>query len=288
MLLSVTSSETVSETPQALRDMPSFPPIAARLFRLISQDEPCFKEIADLIRVDVAFSTEILRLANSPVFAFRHEILDIPHAVAVLGLNRLSGLIMTVTMKDLLLNAKHHESLKRCWRHNLACALAGELLAEASWIDKGLGYTAGLLHDVGMLAMACSNIDIYNRLMGIDNHNMDNFRESERKLLGIDHCEAGRWLLEDLELPVVFQQAASRHHDPPSDDEFESTDLVRKACQVADMTGFAVCGEPPPWDPRVPLSWLNEPAQERFKDKFEGLPENIAMKINSFDCDFLI
>ena len=288
MLLSVASTETVPDPPQALRNMPPFPPVAARLIRLISQDEPCFKEIADLIRVDVAFSTEILRLANSPVFAFRHEIVDIPHAVAVLGLNRLSGLIMIVSMKDLILGARHHDSLKQSWRHNLACALAAELLAEASWIDKGLGYTAGLLHDVGMLAMACSNIDIYTRLMGTDEHDMANFRECERELLGIDHCEAGRWLLEDLELPVVFQQAAARHHDPPSDDEFESTDLVRKACQVADMTGFAICGEPPPWDPQVPLSWLNESAQERFKDEFKDLPDNIAMKINSFECDFLI
>ena len=283
--MSSTVSDNVAAKPRALRDLPPFPPVAARLMRLVSEDEPCYKEIADLIRADAAFSTEILRLANSPVCALRYEIFDVPHAIAVLGLNRLSGLVMTVAMKDLLLLAGHHEALKKCWRHNLACALSTELLAEACWVDKGLGYTAGLLHDIGMLALVACNADDYAELLG-SNDDVAALREREQGLLGLDHCEAGRWLLEDWELPLEFRQVAARHHDPAGEDDLEITDLVRKGCQMAGMAGFTVCGEAPPWEVEVPLEWLREEARDRFREAFEALPLAIADKINSFDCDF--
>lgn len=286
--MSTTVCDNVAAKPRALRDLPPFPPVAARLIRLVSEDEPCFGELADLIRSDAAFSAEMLRLANSPVCALRYEILDVPHAIAVLGLNRLNGLVMTVAMKDLLLLAGHHEALKRCWRHNLACALSAELLAEASWVDKGLGYTAGLLHDVGMLALAAVNPDPYTDLIKRDQYDVAEHRRRERELFEIDHCEAGRWLLEDWGLPAVFQQVAARHHDACREDDLEVTGLVRKSCQVADMAGFTVCGKAPPWDPEVPLGWLNEPARIRFKEQFEDLPITVATKINTFDCDFLL
>ena len=286
-MLNATIGEDVAVRPPALRDLPPFPPVAARLMRLISQEEPSFKELADLIRADAAFSAQILRLANSPVFAFRHEILDIPHAIAVLGLNRLTALVMTIAMKEFIFAAKHNDAIRKCWRHNLACALSSELLAAAFWVDKGLGYTAGLLHDVGMLALAASNPETYATLVNCDGYDIAAFRERERELLGLDHCEAGRWLLEEWDLPKEFRQVAARHHDLPREDDLEITGLVRKGCQLADMTGFAICGEGPSWDPDVPLSWLHEPARLKFSEQLEDLPMTIATKINSFDCDFL-
>lgn len=272
--------------PPALKDLPPFPPVAARLMHIVSREEPSFRDLANLIRADVAFSAEVLRLANSSLFSFRYEIVDIPHAIAVLGLNRLIGMVMTVAMRKSLLGSRQSKALTCCWRHSLACALGTELLAEASLVDKGLGYTAGLLHDIGMLALVACNSDAYAELLG-SNDDAAALRQCEQELLDLDHCEAGRWLLEDWELPMEFRQVAARHHDPPREDDLEITDLVRKGCQMAGMAGFTVCGEAPPWDAEAPLEWLREAARDRYREAFEALPLAIAAKINSFDCDFL-
>jgi len=270
-----------------LRDLPPFPPIAARLMRLISEEEPHYKDLADLIRADPAFAAEILRLANSPVFGLRSEIGDIMHAIAVLGLNRLRGLIITVAMKEFVFGIRQHEALRRCWRHNLACALVSEVLAEAWWLDKGLAYTAGLLHDIGMLALVASQPEQYAGLINNSAYDPASFLASERELFGIDHCEAGRWLLEDWGFPAQFQEVAAGHHAAHHADGPGTTKLVHFACKTADTAGFAAYGEAPPWDPEAPLSWLPEPARIRFNGRMEGLPVAIACKINLFDCDFL-
>ena len=52
--MSSTVINNVAAKPRALRDLPPFPPVAARLMRLVSEDEPCFGELADLIRSDAA------------------------------------------------------------------------------------------------------------------------------------------------------------------------------------------------------------------------------------------
>ena len=141
--MSSTVSDNVAAKPRALRDLPPFPPVAVRLMRLVSEDEPCYKEIADLIRAAAAFSAEILRLANSPVCALRYEVFDVPHAIAVLGLNRLSGLVMTVAMKDLLLLAGHHAQLSE-WRRRAALrrtwAERPDLLRNAPLSEVDLAY----------------------------------------------------------------------------------------------------------------------------------------------------
>jgi putative nucleotidyltransferase with HDIG domain len=279
----------IATKPAALRDLPPFPPVAARLMRLLAQEESTpLRELADLIRTDAVFSAQVLRLANSALIGLRSPVMDILHAVAVLGLKRITGLVMTVAMKDFFLNAKQHEVVRRCWQHNLATAVTAELLAEASWVDKAIGYNAGLLHDVGLLALATAHPAKYDRIIKSAGGDAQAFRQRELELIGIDHCEAGRWLLESWGFGDEFQQIAAKHHDPPGKAELEVTVLTRNACMAASMAGFGFWNSDANWDPETPLSWLCEPARERFRPRFEDLPFQIATKINSFNCEFLL
>ena len=56
---------------------------------------------------------------------------------------------------------------------------------------------------------------------------------------GVDHCEAGAWLIEHWKLPTAFVDVALNHHAPKSDGN-ELTMLVHAACAVADRLGFSV------------------------------------------------
>ncbi len=284
--MSATAEQPVAARPPALQNVPPFPPVAARLMRLVSDDDFSYKDVADLIRADAAFSVEVLRLANSSVFGFRYEIKDIPHAIAVLGLNRLRAIVMTLAMKDFLVNARQHEALQRTWRHNLACALSCELLSKAFWVDSGLAYTAGLLHDVGMLAMVTTHIEEYSELVQLRTLDPASFLQRERELLGIDHCEAGRWLLMDWGLPPEFTEAAARHHDAQQPADAEITSVVQLGCATATLAGFSVCDTLQEWDQELVLSQLPENSREKFRAELEDFPLTIATKINSFDCDF--
>ncbi|MCP5118371.1 MAG: HDOD domain-containing protein, partial [bacterium] len=184
------------------------------------------------------------------------------------------------------LTGGQQDALRRCWRHNLACAMVTELLADACFIDKGLGYTAGLLHDVGRMALISAQGDDYAELIGSQS-DLLTLIEAEHDRFGINHCEAGRWLLENLGLPEEFQEVAALHHEPPDRDQLSAPGLVHIGSGTADMAGFNGVGSAPPWDATWPLSWFNDAIRDRFRDRVEELPLDIATRINAFDCNFL-
>lgn len=274
---------------QIVKNLHPLPVIAVRLMRLVSTDEVVFRRAADLIRCDVAFSAEVLRVANSPLLGCRQEIRSILHAMAILGLDRIKGLVMTVALRNFLTNALTNPVLVRCWRHSLATALICEELAVASWLDRDKYYTAGLLHDLGRLALLATYPDDYARLLedadAAESGDID-IIESERERFDADHGEVGAWLAEDWGFPAEYAQIAAHHHDTPALGRFDVVAGVHLGCVLADMLGFQVAGP-------VPLLSLEE-----LKPQFPGCcwdrvkPEHellltIAGKINALECSLL-
>jgi len=273
--------------PRVLLTFPAFPPVAAQLLRLVSQERVSYQQITELIRADAAFATEVLRLANSAIFCLRYEVVSILHAISVLGINRLKGLVIMVAMRDFLKGASPLAAMRKSWRHNLACALASEVVAEACWVDKGFGYTAGLLHDVGMLALVASRPEEYGALVNDPGLDVKSFLERERELVETDHCEVGHWLLAHWGLPKAFWEVAARHHELPGLNELEMTGVVRLGCRTASMAGFPAAGEAPAWEPQRLQRWIPEASWDALQSQLNSLPEAIACKINLFDCEFL-
>src|ERR1700722_4322995 len=117
------SGVEMAAKPWALINLPPFPAVAARVMQLLSQDSSGLKELAGVIRTDVAFSSELLTLANCPLFATSAEIKTVLHAAALLGLNRVKGIAMTISLRSYLTDSLRMPALLACWRHSLACAI---------------------------------------------------------------------------------------------------------------------------------------------------------------------
>ena len=233
--------ERSTEAPWALCKLPAFPPIATRLLQVMSKEDVEIKALTRLIGSDVAFSAEILRLANSALFGLEFQIDSLSHAVVILGLARVKSLAMTVAiMKGYLKGVLKSEILRRCWCHSLACAYLAEELAPACGLDQEQAYTAGLLHDIGRLSILVSYPMEYTNLLQVAEENAFDVIECERQLFDIDHCEAGRWLAEHWNLPKEFAEVAGGHHQEPGGNQFGLVELVRVACMLSESIGFQV------------------------------------------------
>src|SRR5437016_13440930 len=92
--------------PWALKNLPPFRPVAVKLLRLTAQDDVPLNRIQAVLRTDVAFSAEVLRLANSALIGSRNVAGNVAHAVALLGLEPLKGLSMTIAMRAFLSKTK--------------------------------------------------------------------------------------------------------------------------------------------------------------------------------------
>jgi putative nucleotidyltransferase with HDIG domain len=134
--------------------------------------------------------------------------------------------------------------LRVCWDHSVACALIAEELAQALNQPKDRAYTAGLLHDIGRLALlTCYPVE-YNNLFAVARENDFDELECEWELFDVDHCTAGAWLARHWNLPEDFVEAISHHHRVEVIDA-SLVSIVTAAHQVANRIGFHVLDAPP-------------------------------------------
>lgn len=206
---------------------------------LLAKPDVSFIDVTRVLSTDAALSAEVLRLANSPLGG-RFGAASILQAVSLLGVARISALVLTLTMSKVLRKAGQSEVVKRCWRHNLACALAAKLLSRDYDLDADQVYTAGLLHDVGRLGLLVGNREPYEAII----RSGSDTRLAEREQFGIDHCEAGAWILANWKLPFPYIETALRHHDEP-DVACPLQSLVRIACLISTQIGFGITEQEP-------------------------------------------
>jgi putative nucleotidyltransferase with HDIG domain len=236
----ISGNPTQSDRKGLLARIPAFPPIVLRLLDLLARDDVEIRELVALISSDPAFSAQILRVANSPLFGFRARIDSLQSALVVLGLRRVRSLSMTVATSNHMKAALRIEELSRCWRHMLACALLTEELARSCRAFEERAYTAGLLHDIGRLGLLLADPVEYAGLLRNGGRNVLELLDCEREAMGMDHCEAGRLLAQQWNLPEDFQIIAARHHDPQNNSTVDLLTLVHLGCKLADSLGFWV------------------------------------------------
>ncbi len=272
------------DVPWAYLRIPPFPRIALDVLQLISGQSASMREISDLISSDPAFSSELIMTANCPLYARRVAVTNVLQAIALLGTENLKGLCLTVGVRAYMGDALNNTTLRAIWRHSLACALLAEELAIAGSIDKDSAYTAGLMHDVGRLALAVFRPRQYAELLEGHTGSPRSILSLERELFGFDHCEAGRCLVADWKLPSSFTIIVSEHH--PEEDRqpvWGMPALINVSCKIADALGFAVF---PGCEASAYGDLLDQlPARERkiFDTDVTHLALELAGKINALE-----
>ncbi len=273
----------LARKPWALINLPPFPAVAARILQLLSKEDAGMKELAALIRSDVAFSSEVLTMANSALFTFRTEITGILQATVLLGLQRVKAVALTVGMRSYLMDSLKIPGVLACWRHSLACGVVCEELAGPCMVERDTAYLGGLMHDVGRLALTVVEPLQYSNLLLAAEENAVNILDEERKLFGVDHCQAGCWLSEQWKLPQQFAEIAAHHHDHQLPAKFDLLALVHVACRLADCIGFSAVRPTRPLKFPDVLRDLPLPARSNFGVSQEDLTLKVAMKINSIE-----
>jgi putative nucleotidyltransferase with HDIG domain len=215
-----------------------FPAVALKALKMMAGSDTALLELCNLIRTDAAFSTAVLRFANSPLIAFSKNVTSVLQASMLLGFVQLRRMVITVGLKTYF-NNSFTPLLRACWSHSLACAIIAERAAEWSLLDREFAYTAGILHDIGRVALATLMPEPYARVVERGADWPLDVLQGESELCGIDHCRAGRSLVTAWKLPEPFLDIAACHHIP--DLRLSGTaSLIAPSCAMADALSFSV------------------------------------------------
>jgi len=273
--------QSEEKRPWALHALPPFPAVALQLMSLLDDTDAPIKKIVSLLRIDPALSAEILRVSNSALYGLSRRIDNISHAVVVLGTEVVKRLALTVALSRFSRSFMRVHGLRVCWDHSVACALLAEELAQAMNQPRDRAYTAGLLHDIGRLALlTCYPVE-YNNLFVVARENDFDELECEWELFDVDHCAAGAWLARHWNLPEDFVEAISRHHDAePIDASLLS--IVTAAHHVANRIGFHVLDVPSDKSVAEILARLPLPDSHATAEKLEGFADSIRGSLATF------
>ena len=264
--------------------LPPFPQVAVKVLQLANSDAVQLHQLSELISSDPAFAAEVLSIANSLLYAPRFPSNSVLQAIAVLGINNLQGLCLTVGVRTYLGKTLNQPAMRALWRHDLACALIAEMLAAAGFIDKDTAYTCGVLHDIGRLGLAAVRSKEYAELLNSHIGTPDSIRLAEQEAFGMDHCSIGKLLVSDWRLPEDFEAIVCDHHQERlQDGSWGLSELIKISCRMADTIGFPAF----PGCAVTPYAELLEelPARERrlFHSDPESLTKEVAMRINAVE-----
>lgn len=223
--------------------LPSLPAVVVQLMALLQQQDVSLEPIAETLSLDQALAAKVLQLANSPFYGVSGRITSIRDGINILGLRPLSTLVLaavlTVQFDQMHGKALH---LEEFWCHSIACAVAARALAEAQGLDEGSAFTAGLLHDVGLLVLdSLYPVEMAQALQWAVEHDAPQL-QAEQALLGVSHAEVGAWLARHWHFAPEVVEAIAGHHNPPDTAQLSLTDLVHGAnalVHALDLAGVA-------------------------------------------------
>jgi putative nucleotidyltransferase with HDIG domain len=158
----------------------------------------------------------VFRWINGNAFNWGPSIGSIDAAAMVVGQGRWQSLVGLSHLRnwyepDVGLGAYHRSSL---WRHSVAVGYVAELIARVcDAADPLETFLAGVLHDIGLLALERLKRDAFTQLLdGIDG--LTPTTRWEQHQWGWDHQGLGAMILKQWELSPAIVDAARYHHHP--------------------------------------------------------------------------
>jgi HD-like signal output (HDOD) protein/ActR/RegA family two-component response regulator len=209
-------NQTVRSLMGRLPNLPSLPTYYSAIIKELRHESPSVERVAACVSQDPPASAKLLQLANSAAYGPPLDEADPVRAVRDLGLTNSQGaLLLSHTYSDfgeataagLAPEAVHH--------HLLRTSRIARCIAETEHADDQRILqcaTAGLLHDLGKIALAVNLPELYRKARTLSPPQSE--WEAEQTIFGANHAEVAGSLLALWNLPVPVVEAVALHHHP--------------------------------------------------------------------------
>ncbi|MDA8164888.1 MAG: HDOD domain-containing protein [Desulfobacteraceae bacterium] len=193
------------------------PAVAAQLSSLVAGSCDNTRFFAELIALDPVLSAKMLQVANSPFFRRSCPVISVPHAMVIVGIQHVRKMVAEAleAAQGATVFGNHRSLGRQFWNHGVAVGRIAELLKEIIRLDMATDvYVAGLLHDMGILALDVLEPGFYPQLLRPESELASRLERNETDYIGTGHGQAGKWLGEYLGLPPVYLEVMRLHHQP--------------------------------------------------------------------------
>ncbi|WP_317201326.1 HDOD domain-containing protein [Janthinobacterium sp.] len=191
------------------------PQILIKLIEHLQADDAGMPELAALIAKDAGMTSKILTVANSSAYHRNGRSASLEQSLVALGTDMIKTLVISESVFQTFNSFPHSAGtdLRGFWKTSLTAAVMARDIAKAiAYPHSEEAYLAGLLHNVGRLALLATAPKEYAvNFMARDD---DALCAVEQRTLQITHSEAGAWLIERWQLDSFLADSVLYHHEP--------------------------------------------------------------------------
>jgi putative nucleotidyltransferase with HDIG domain len=199
-----------------------------------------------VISSDQALTSKLLKLSNSAYYGYARRISNVREAVILLGMRTVRSVAISSAIIDAFkLPQLEHDSFDHdlFWAHSVTVGLVAETIARETKVARPEdAFTAGVLHDVGKLAMMLAEPAMFAEVIDLTIREEMRYREAELAVFQVGHEQVGARLAQRWKFPEPLVASIREHHPGKSIRTIESmSDVVAAANLACNREGLA-CG----------------------------------------------
>jgi putative nucleotidyltransferase with HDIG domain len=252
--------------------LPTIPGALKKLLKVLENQKVSLNEIGNFISSDPVLTTKVLKMVNSPIYGFPGRISSVSQAVILLGLNVVKGLLLGVSVFELM-----QKSMAGLWEHSMGCAIAARLIAKKKGLKEPEEVSvAGLLHDIGKVVLILQFHEHYEYATKEAEDKGIIISEAEKNIFSITHADVGTWMTQKWRFPGNLIDVIRYHHKPHlSRIAPVETSIVHLSDILVRARGFGFAGDN--MIPVInPIVWENLSMTESdLKDIFKEMDDSM-------------
>jgi HD-like signal output (HDOD) protein len=238
MTMTENSEEILSKVADRVQ-FSAMPEVMARLITMFDDPEMTAAEVANVMNKDAGLVTRVLRVANSAFYGGHGDVSNVQQALVKLGFRTTKAVALSSTVySSISKSAPKDVDLRPFWQHGLEVGVTAMLLGEevcGTYADEC--FVAGMLHDVGRVALACAFPEDFLTLLNDASEPWTN--EREREVFGVDHAQTGAHLCKLWNFPAILISGIKDHHQLPESLPADSAHRVALCVGLADSMSSA-------------------------------------------------
>ena len=223
-----------------LSKLPPFHHTALQLLSVSTESDAAVSDYERIFEADPALASQLLEVANSPMYGFEKRVDSIRHAIALMGMDGVRSLCFTIGMGCYVRGTVTTAAVRSVWNHSVATAVVCEAIGVAVGNSVPFLYTAGLLHDIGRLGLISTEGMRYAEVLSRKYFDMEESLLLEDLLFGCSHDDAGAFLARSWGFPQRLCECIRYHHKPSESDDCDPNDPLRHMVQLACHTAHTL------------------------------------------------
>lgn len=231
------STIPVDELVHQAQGLGLFPEAAREIQRVANDPRTGDRELAHAIEMDPMATARMMKISNAAAFRGTRRISNLREAITRMGYFSARDMAIAMVMGDKIV--AQPPLGRQLWEHSVRTGLALACLSRfIKEIPSQAAMTAGLLHDVGLVAMTALHPE-FARIVTVHRDGSPAQHAAERMYFGITHAKLGSRMLTAWGLPQDVVTIASVHHNGAPDPLAMAMDLAEA---MSDTSG----GNPDP------------------------------------------